>query len=107
MCERYVAYWRSVDLDIRVRLSLIFLALCSALDEISTFTHLSMGANELNPRVAWLLGINPLLYPLCDIALFLLAWFVDKQLISRKVDLWFLWMSAGVARLLCVALSLS
>jgi len=94
-------------LDIRVRRSLLFLALCSALDEISTFAHLSMGANELNPRVAWLLGINPLLYPLCDITLFLLAWAVDERLIKRKVDLWLLWTATGVARLLCVALSLT
>lgn len=90
-----------------MRNPILFQALCSSLDEISTFTHFSMGANELNPRVAWLISINPLLYPLCDIALFLLAWIIDKQLISRKVDLWYLWTSAGVARLLCIALSLS
>ncbi|GAI75944.1 unnamed protein product [marine sediment metagenome] len=66
-----------------------------------------MGANELNPTVAWLLGINPLLYPICDLALFLVAWSVDEQLIKRKVDLWFLWIAAGVARLLCVAWSLA
>ena len=107
MCELYVAYWRSVILDIRVRLSLIFLALCSALDELVTFNNLFKGGVELNPRVAWLISINPLLYPLCDIALFLLAWIIDKQLISRKVDLWLLWTAAGVARLLCVTWSLT
>ena len=95
-----------MGLDIRMRRSILFQALCSALDEISTFTHLSMGATELNPRVEWLLSINPLLYPLCDIALFLLAWIIDEQLINRKLDLWFLWTAAGVARLFCVALSL-
>jgi len=90
-----------------MRLSLLFQALCSVLDEISTFTHLSMGANELNPTVAWLLNINPLLYPICDLALFLVAWGVDEQLIKRKVDLWLLWTATGVARLLCVAWSLA
>ena len=90
-----------------MRLSLLFQALCSALDEISTFNNLSKGGVELNPRVEWLLSINPLLYPLCDIALFSLAWIIDKQLISRKVDLWLLWTAAGVARLICVALSVT
>jgi len=90
-----------------MRNPILFQALCSALDEIFTFTHLSMGANELNPRVAWLLGINPLLYPMCDIALFTLAWIIDKQLISRKVDLWFLWTAAGMVRLFCATLSLT
>jgi len=90
-----------------MRRSLLSLALCSALDEIVTFYNLSKGGIELNPSVAWLISINPLLYPLCDIALFTLAWIVDEQLISRKVDLWLLWTAAGVARLLCVALSLS
>ena len=90
----------------RLRRSIIFQALCSALDEISTFTHLSRGANELNPRLAWLLNINPLLYPIFDLALFLVAWAVDEQLIKRKVDLWLLWTATGVFRLLCVAWSL-
>jgi len=90
-----------------MRLSILFLGLFSALDEMVTFINLSKGGVEFNPMVAWLISINPLLYPLCDIALFTLAWIIDKQLISRKVDLWFLWTAAGVARLLCVALSLS
>jgi len=90
-----------------MRRPILFLGLCSALDEISTFTHLSRGATELNPRVAWLLTINPLLYPILDLALLLLAWSVDKQLIKRKVDLWFLWTATGIARLLCVAWSLT
>ena len=90
-----------------MRSSIFFLFLCSALDEIVTFYNLSMGAYELNPRVAWLISINPLLYPICDLALFLVAWGVDEQLIKRKVDLCFLWTAAGVARLLCVALSLA
>ena len=90
-----------------MRLSILFLGLFSALDEMVTFINLSKGGVEFNPMVAWLISINPLLYPLCDIALFTLAWIIDKQLISRKVDLWFLWTAAGVARLLCVAFSLS
>jgi len=90
-----------------MRLSILFQALCSVLDEISTFTILSRGGIELNPTVAWLLGINPLLYPICDLALLLAAWGVDERLIKRKVDLWLLWTATGVARLLCVALSLA
>ncbi len=89
-----------------MRRSILFQALCSALDEISTFTILSRGGVELNPRVAWLLRINPLLYPILDLALLLIAWAVDEQLIKRKVDLWFLWTATGIARLLCVAWSL-
>jgi len=90
-----------------MRLPILILILFSALDEIVTFINLSKGGVELNPSVAWLISINPLLYPLCDTTLFTLAWIVDGQLISRKVDLWLLWTAAGVARLLCVALSLS
>ena len=90
-----------------MRLPLVFQAICSVLDETITFYNISKGGVELNPSVAWLISINPLLYPLCDTVLFTLAWIVDEQLISRKVDLWLLWTAAGVARLLCVALSLS
>lgn len=92
---------------IYMRRSISFQAFCSLLDELSTFNNLSKGGVEFNPSVAWLISINPLLYPLCDIALFTLAWIIDKQLISRKVDLWLLWTAVGIARLLCVALSLS
>jgi len=90
-----------------LRRSILFQALCSALDEISTFTILSRGGVELNPTVAWLISINPLLYTLFDAILFLVAWGVDERLIKRKVDLWLLWTATGVARLLCVALSLT
>ena len=90
-----------------MRFPLVFQAICSALDEMVTFSVLSKGGIELNLRVAWLISINPLLYPICDLTLFLVAWGVDEQLIKRKVDLWFLWTIAGVARLACVALSLS
>ena len=94
-------------MGIRVRRSLIFFAFFSALDELVTFRNLSRGGVEFNPKVACLISIHPLLYPLCDIALFLLAWVVDKLLIEREVDLWFLWTSVGIARLICVAFSLS
>jgi len=90
-----------------MRRSILFQALCSALDEIVTFINLSKGGVELNPSVAWLISINPLLYPLCDIALFTLAWIIDEQLIRRKVDLWFLWTAAGLARLFCATWSLA
>jgi len=89
-----------------MRRSILFQALSSALDELVTFRILSLGGVELNPRVAWLISINPLLYPICDLILFLVAWGVDEQLIKRQVDLWFLWTATGVVRLLCVALSL-
>ncbi len=90
-----------------MRRSILFQAICSALDEIVTFYNLSKGGVEFNPSVAWLISINPLLYPLFDAVLLLIAWIVHEQLIKRKVDLWFLWTAAGVVRLLCVALSLS
>ena len=88
-------------------LPLLLLVLFSALDEIVTFYNLSNGGVEFNSRVAWLISINPLLYPLADATLISIAWVVNKSLIERKVDLWFLWTIAGVARLLCVASSLS
>ena len=90
-----------------MRHSILSLVLCSILDEMVTFNNLFKGGVELNPRVAWLISINPLLYPLADFVLIATAWVVDKLLIEREVDLWFLWIAAGVARLICVALSLS
>jgi len=90
-----------------MRLSLVFQTICSALDETVTFSNLFNGGVEFNPRVAWLISINPLLYPLADVILIAAAWVVDKLLIERKVDLWFLWASTGIARLICVAFSLS
>ncbi len=88
-----------------MRHSLIFFAASSALDEISTFTHLSLGGMEFNPNVAWLLGINPLLYPLADIILILLFWIIDGSLNKRR-ELWIVWASAGIARLICASWSL-
>ena len=85
-----------------MRYSLIFFAASSALDEISTFTNLSLGGIEFNPNVAWLLGINPLLYPLADIILILLFWIVDGRLGKRR-ELWLVWASAGIARLICAS----
>jgi len=90
-----------------MRRPILLLALFSALDEIVTFYNLSNGCVEFNPRVAWLISINPLLYPLVDATLISIAWVVNKLLIKRKVDLWFIWMAASVTRLLCVALSLA
>ena len=89
-----------------MRHSILFFALCSALDEASTFIHLSLGGLELNTNVAWLLGISPLLYTVIDIILILLFWRVDKWLRGMR-DLWIVWTSAGIARLVCVAWSLS
>lgn len=89
-----------------MRLSIIFFMICCALDEIVTFTHLYLGGTELNPRVAWLLNINPLLYTFVDIGLILLFLKVDEWLRGIR-DLWIIWASAGIARLICVAFSLS
>jgi len=90
-----------------MRHSILFLGLSSALDEIVTFINLSNGCVEFNPRVAWLISINPLLYPLCDVTLLLIAWTVHEQLIKRKVDLWYIWMATGMVRLFCATLSLA
>jgi len=89
-----------------LRRSLLFFALCSALDEASTFIHLYLGGVELNPRVAWLLNINPLLYTLVDIGLILLFIRADKWLRGIR-DIWIIWASSGIARLICVAFSIS
>ena len=59
--------------------SIIFFMICSALDEATTFTNLYLGGTELNPRVAWLLNINPLLYTLVDIGLILSFLKVDAR----------------------------
>ena len=93
-------------MGIRMRHSLIFFAICCALDEATTFIHLYMGGAELNPRVAWLLNINPLLYTLVDIGLILLFVKVDIWLRGIRY-LWIIWASAGIARLICVAFSIS
>jgi len=90
-----------------MRLSTLFLFLCSTLDEIVTFNILSKGGVELNPKIAWLISINPLLYPLCDATLLLIAWTLHEVLIKRKVDLWYIWIATGMIRLFCAMISLS
>jgi len=87
-----------------VRHSILFFALCSALDEAATFICLHLGGNELNPNVAYLIQINPVLYPLSDFALILLFYIVDWKLMTN--DLWLIWSAAGVSRLVCLAFSL-
>jgi hypothetical protein len=89
-----------------MRHSLIFFAASSALDEISTFIHLSRGGVEFNSNVAGLLGISPLLYPLADITLVLLFWVVDGRL-GKIREFWIVWASAGIARLICASWSLA
>jgi len=86
--------------------SVLFLLLCAALDEIVTFNILSKGGVEFNPKVAWLISINPLLYPLCDTTLLLIAWTLHEILIKRKVDLWYIWIATGMIRLFCAMISL-
>ncbi|HUV54392.1 MAG TPA: hypothetical protein VMW03_04230 [Candidatus Krumholzibacteriaceae bacterium] len=89
-----------------MRHSFLFFALCSALDELVTFRNLSVGGVEFNPRVAWLISINPLLYPLADAAIIAVAWVADRLLTKRQVDPWIIWATAGLARVLCFTFSL-
>ena len=92
--------------DLRVRRSLIFLAVCSALDELVTFRILSQGGVELNPKVAYLISINPLLYTLADVIIIASAYAADRLLTKRRVDTRIIWTAAGLVRLMAVALSL-
>lgn len=89
-----------------LRRSLLFLAVCSALDELVTFRNLYVGGVEFNPRVAWLISINPLLYPLADAAIIAVAWGVDRLLTKRRIDSWLLWTASGLVRLMCFTFSL-
>ena len=84
-----------------MRRSLLFFALCSVLDEASTFLNVSMGGLEFNPRVAYLLRIHPLLYPLFDTILILGAVLVDKFLRTKVSDIWLIWAAGGIGRLVC------
>lgn len=88
-----------------MRCALLFFALCSLLDEVSTFVHLSLGNMELNSVVAWLISVNPLLYTLYDATVVLIFWVIDRVLKSR-VDLWLVWAFAGAARLICFSWNL-
>ena len=89
-----------------MRRSLLFFAFCSFLDEFVTFRILSQGGVELNPRVAWLISVNPLLYPLADITIIATAYAVDRLLAKRQIDAWLIWTAAGLGRLLCVIISM-
>ena len=89
-----------------MRRSILFLAVCSALDELVTFRNLYVGGVEFNPRVTFLITINPLLYPLADATIITIAYAVDKTLSKRQVDTGILWVFAGLTRLLCFTFSL-
>jgi len=93
-------------LDLHVRRSLLFFAVCSALDELVTFRNLYVGGVEFNPRVAWLISVNPLFYPLADAGVIVVALVVDRLLTNRQIDLWLIWTVSGLARLLCFTFSL-
>jgi len=84
-----------------MRHSIRFFALCSILDESSTFINLLKGGMEFNPRVAYLLRIHPLLYPLFDTILILGAIHADKFLRSKMSDIWLVWAAGGIGRLVC------
>jgi hypothetical protein len=92
-------------MDFRLRRPILFYAICSALDELVTFRNLYVGGVEFNPRVAWLISVNPLLYPLADSAIVAAAYAVDR-LLEKRLDLWLIWATMGLARLLCFAFSL-
>ena len=89
-----------------MRRSLLFLTVCSALDELVTFRNLSVGGVEFNPFVAWLISVNPLLYPLADAAMIASAWAIDKFLTDLQVDIGIIWTAAGLVRLMCFTFSL-
>ena len=86
--------------------SVLFFAVCTALDQLSTFISLSLGGVELNLRVARLLNLNPILYFLLDVVIILGAHVADKALKDRVEDVWLIWASAGIGRLVCVCWSL-
>jgi len=79
--------------------SLGFYSLCVILDEVSTFSILALGGEELNPRLSLILGIHPLLWSLMDIALFL--YFVVLSKIPKFKGLAILPLGVGASRLLC------
>jgi len=89
-----------------MRRSLLFFALCSGLDELGTFIKLAMGGVEFNPRVAGLLAVHPLLYPLLDIGLILISSIIDRSLKDRVDDVWLIWAAAGIGRLVCFSWSM-
>lgn len=89
-----------------MRRSIIFLILCSALDAGLTLISTSRGVPELNPRVAWMLSVSPLLYILFNAALITAIWTIDRALKSRVEDVWLIWVSAGIPRLICFSWTL-
>ena len=80
---------------------MIFYVFSVIMDEISTLTLMKMGGTEANPFVAWMVGISPLVWLLCDLIIFLayLAcnyYMMDK--VTPGVFTWF-WLIAGGVRL--------
>ena len=86
-----------------LRRSLLFYGLSSVLDEVSSLVNLAMGGVELNPRVAWMIGVHPLFYFLCDMAIFLTFCALDRVLRDRVWKIYLIWVLAGSARLICFA----
>lgn len=89
-----------------MRRSILFMTLCAGLDELSTFLHLFNGGVELNPRVAGILQVHPLLYPLFDVLLILVALKIDRSIREYFTDVWLVWASAGIGRLICFSWSM-
>jgi len=86
--------------------SILFFAACTALDQLSTFISLSLGGVEFNLRVARLMNIHPILYSLLDVVIILATYVADTALKDRVEDVWIIWTSAGIGRLVCVCWSL-
>ena len=53
-----------------------------------------------------MLGVSPLLYILLNAALITAIWTIDRALKSRVEDIWLIWASAGIPRLICFTVTL-
>lgn len=84
-----------------MRWSIVFFALASAIDEARTYFIIATGGVEYNPRVAGILSVHPLLYFLLDFGLILVFSIIDMHLRDRFNDIWLIWASAGIGRLVC------
>ena len=82
---------------------MIFYVFSVLMDKMSTLTLLKTGGTEANPFVAWMFGISPWLWLLCDLIIFLAyyAFYVymrDKVKPKTFIVFWFV---AGFVRLSC------
>jgi len=82
-----------------MRWPLCFCGLCVFLDEVSTFSILTLGGFELNLRLSRVIEVHPLLWTLMDIVLLLSFVALGRTLKFKGALL--LPFGVGVARLLC------